>query len=142
MDFSDIYFMNLFFLFIMIFAASGLLLILWALKGKYATSEKKPKPKKKENQRTTPCPLCNSMLYPGENLITRIYEGMDAKEQRATIHGCPYCFPVPALAVKRTCPVCHKTVPEKGHLDAFLFIRETGKRHIHITGCTECHKRK
>ena len=130
--------------FVLIFAAAGLFLILWALKSKYAISnnkKNKSKPKKNTNQKTTPCPICNSMLYPGENLTTRIYGGMEAKEQRATIHGCPYCFPVPTLAVKRTCPVCHKSIPPTGHLDAFLFIRDTGKRHIHITGCTECHKR-
>ena len=134
--------MNLSLLFIMIFAATGLLLILWALKNKFATSPKSQKKKPSENQKTTPCPICNSMLYQGENLVTRIYGGMETKEQRATIHGCPYCFPVPSLAIKRVCPVCHQTIPPTGHLDAFLFIRDTGKRHIHITGCTECHKRK
>ena len=135
--------MNAAIYFFLIFAATGLLLILWALKSKYAISNtQKPKKKNPAGQKNSPCPLCNSILYAGENLTTRIYEGMDAKEQRATIHGCPYCFPVPTLAVKRTCPVCHQTVPPNGHLDAFLFIRDTGKRHIHITGCTECHKRK
>lgn len=135
--------MNLTLFFIFIFAGAGLLLILWSLRSKFAVSNKttKQKGKNQKNQKTTPCPLCNSMLYQGENLVTRIYSGMEAKEQRATIHGCPYCFPVPSLAVKRTCPVCHQTVPPSGHLDAFLFIRDTGKRHIHITGCTECHKR-
>lgn len=144
MDYSDIHNMNIALFFVLIFAASGLLLILWALKSKYAISDenKTKKTKKSPKEKTTPCPICNSMLYPGENLITRIYEGMDAKEQRATIHGCPYCYPVPSLAAKRTCPVCHQSVPPTGHLDAFLFIRDTGKRHIHITGCTECHKRK
>lgn len=132
--------MNSLLFFVLIFAASGLLLILWALKNKFQVSEK-PKRKNKTKEKTTPCPICNSMLYQGENLVTRIYQGMEAKEQRATIHGCPYCYPIPSLAVKRNCPVCHQTLPPTGHLDAFLFIRDTGKRHIHITGCTECHKR-
>ena len=52
----------------MIFAATGLLLILWALKNKFATSPKSQKKKPSENQKTTPCPICNSMLYQGENL--------------------------------------------------------------------------
>ena len=131
------------FLFILILASVGFLLFLWALKNKYASlnSKKTQKNLKKQTQNPTPCPICNSMLYAGETLITRIYKGSDEKEQRATIHGCPYCFPTPRLAVKRLCPVCHKTIPTSGHLDAYLFLRDTGKRHIHITGCTECHKK-
>lgn len=87
------------------------------------------------------CPLCNSALFAGENLVSRVYKGCDPKDQACTILGCPYCYPVPRPGIKRVCPVCHKTVPPNGHLDAHLFLRNTGKRHVHITGCTECHKR-
>ena len=66
---------------------------------------------------------------------------MDVYDQLCTIYGCPNCYPICKPNLTRTCPVCHQTVPPTGHLDAFLFIRDTGKRHIHITGCTECHKK-
>ena len=81
----------------------------------YTPSAKKRKSAAKEK---TPCPLC------------------------CTIHGCPHCYPVPEPGIKRTCPVCHKEVPPEGHLDAHLFTRRTGKKHVHVTGCTECHKKK
>ncbi len=103
---------------------------------------KRQKKQPGKGEKHSNCPLCNSDLFAGENIVSRVYKGSDPKDQACTIHGCPYCYPVPKPGVIRTCPVCHKNVPLQGHLDAHLFLRENGKRHVHITGCTECHKKR
>ncbi|MCH5291907.1 MAG: hypothetical protein J1D88_09180 [Treponema sp.] len=86
------------------------------------------------------CPLCNSKLLPGEDIVSRVYRPMKVGDQRCTIHGCPHCYPAPEPGVKRTCPVCHKTVPvdQTHYLVARLFTYANGKRHVVVTGCTEC----
>lgn len=87
------------------------------------------------------CPLCNSVLLPGEDLFTKVYRPMTVHDQLCTIDGCPHCFPIPEPGVKRECPVCHKEVPVKtGHLIARLFNKTQGKKHVIVTGCTECSK--
>ena len=96
---------------------------------------------KSEIEPKSNCPICNSPLYQGENIISRVYKGTDKTDQACTILGCPHCYPKLESGVKRICPVCHKEIPLNGHLDAHLFLRDTGKRHVHITGCTECHKK-
>lgn len=88
------------------------------------------------------CPICHSMLYNGEKIISRVYKEENAKEQSCTIHGCPHCYPNEEIGVKRECPVCHKSVPTKGHLRAILFTREGEKKHVHIVGCTECQRKR
>ncbi len=106
---------------------------------------KKPISKKKSHlpvgRAKSPCPLCGTMLYIGENIISRVYKTGSANEQPCTIHGCPHCFPEKEDGIKRICPVCHKKVPTKGHLNAYIFTRSQEKKHVHVTGCTECHKR-
>ncbi|WP_318743408.1 hypothetical protein [Treponema sp.] len=87
------------------------------------------------------CPLCNTMLLPGEDLVSRVYRPMNVPDQLCTINGCPHCYPAPEPGLKRICPVCHKTVPLKdGHLIARLFNKSGGKKHVIVTGCTECSK--
>ena len=57
--------MNIALFFLFIFAAAGLLLILWALKSKYAISDNKKnksKAKKTTNQKTTPCPIIQEKI--------------------------------------------------------------------------------
>ncbi len=88
------------------------------------------------------CPMCGSVLLPGENLISRVYRPMTVPDQLCTISGCPHCYPVPEPGIKRRCPVCSKEVPLKeGHLTARLFNYADGKKHVVVTGCTECCKR-
>ncbi len=106
---------------------------------------KKPKQKKEEKPKgnaKSPCPLCGTVLYTGENVISRVYKTGSAKEQPCTIHGCPHCYPETERGIQRQCPVCHKKVPAKGHLTAYIFSRGQEKKHVHVTGCTECHKKK
>ncbi len=87
------------------------------------------------------CPLCGSLLLPGEDLVSRVYRPMNVPDQLCTINGCPHCYPVVEVNLKRICPVCHREVPLKeGHLVARLFNKATGKKHVIVTGCTECCK--
>lgn len=84
------------------------------------------------------CPLCNSPLMPGEDLITRVYRPMDVPHQLCTINGCPHCYPTPEPGIVRICPSCHKEVDLKNHLIARLFNKEDGKKHVAVTGCNKC----
>ena len=102
----------------------------------------RPLRKKKAPGGKIPCPLCGSKLYAGENLVARVYKPATMNDEPCTIHGCPHCYPRPEPGLKRICPVCHQEVPFEGHLDAHLFTRRSGKKHVHVTGCTECHKKK
>lgn len=111
-------------------------------------NEKKQKLKAKNRQSAAQakgfvvnCPLCKSVLLPGEDLFTKVYRPMTVHDQLCTIDGCPHCFPIPEHGIKRECPVCHKEVPIKtGHLIARLFNKTQGKKHVIVTGCTECSK--
>lgn len=87
------------------------------------------------------CPLCNSLLLPGEDLVSRVYRPMNVSDQLCTINGCPHCYPRMEPGVKRECPVCHRSVPlGEGHLVARLFNKTDGKKHVIVTGCSECSK--
>lgn len=87
------------------------------------------------------CPLCNSFLRKGEKLVSRVYRNTEIQRpegQRCVILGCPHCYPIAEKGITRRCPVCAKIVPANGALVARLFLRENGRRHVHITGCTVC----
>lgn len=85
------------------------------------------------------CPMCGSDLLPGEDLFSRVYRPMNVPDQLCTISGCPHCFPKPEPGLERICPVCHKQVPLKdGHLVARLFNKNDGKKHVIVTGCSQC----
>jgi RNase P subunit RPR2 len=101
-------------------------------------------PKRKNNgvQRYTSCPLCGTNLIPGENLVSRIYTKENGSDKPCTIHGCPHCYPKPTSeTVVRVCPVCNKIVPNDGYLLARIFYRNNQKQHVHVVGCSECHKK-
>ena len=103
---------------------------------------KKTMPKKKPAVKgRNMCPVCHSSLDVGENINSRVYKEANSREQSCTIHGCPHCYPKAEFGIKRECPVCHKTVPQEGHLRAILFTRENEKKHVHIVGCTECQRK-
>jgi RNase P subunit RPR2 len=87
------------------------------------------------------CPLCGTALGPGENVASRVYPRGASQDGLCTIHGCPHCQPVPEEGVTRVCPVCKKEVPPGGHLLARIFYRPGKKQHVHIVGCSECHKK-
>ncbi len=134
-----------------IIGALALILIIWLLnfyinKQAYKEENERKKLQQKRNDAAkkgllVSCPLCNTMLLPGEDLVSRVYRPMNVPDQLCTINGCPHCYPSPEPGLKRICPVCHKTVPLKnGHLVARLFNKNDGKKHVIVTGCTECSK--
>lgn len=86
------------------------------------------------------CPLCSTPLAKNEDMFSRVYRPMTTSDQRMTVHGCPHCYPAPEPGVRRLCPVCGKEVPPSGELVARLFNRTEGKKHVLITGCSECCK--
>lgn len=137
--------------FILMAAAAILIILLlnFYIKWKaYGESEHRQKLARQKQQEAATkgllinCPLCNSPLLPGEDLISRVYRPMNVPDQLCTISGCPHCFPNPEPGIKRICPVCHKEVPVKdGHLVARLFNKTSGKKHVIVTGCSQCSKK-
>lgn len=117
-------------------------------RAKFSSDERKSV--KKMNQRResavrqgllVTCPVCNSALLPGEDLFTKVFRPMNVPDQLCTINGCPHCYPWPKDGVQRICPVCGKRIPiDGGHLIARLFNKSTGKKHVVVTGCSECCK--
>ena len=99
--------------------------------------KKHPQPTSQQAKKV-PCPICNSTLYGSETIFTTLYKSNNKNEQVCIIHGCPHCYPIPETGVKRTCPVCHKQLSKKDHLDAYLFNHINKKNHLHITGCNKC----
>jgi predicted nucleic acid-binding Zn ribbon protein len=96
-----------------------------------------------------PCPLCGTLLQPGERVHTVVYSGpapgarrQDQERPRdSVVHmfGCPYCYP-PGERYHRTCPVCGKTIPADGYVVARMF-QKNQRKHVHVLGCTECRTR-
>jgi len=86
------------------------------------------------------CPMCGSGLQKGQNIYSKVFRPMNVPDQRCVISGCPHCYPVCEIGVKRVCPVCGKSVPPNGHLVARLFNKTQGKKHVMIVGCSSCLK--
>ena len=86
------------------------------------------------------CPVCDSNLFVGENLISKVYRPMNVPDQLMIIMGCPHCYPKCEPGVKRICPVCHKPIEWDQSLTARLFNKAMGKKHVHVIGCSNCHK--
>ncbi len=106
-------------------------------------------------QMMRPCPLCATLLNPGERVHTVVYSGGPRKRkdspEEALVHmfGCPHCrpdvaappvtpfSPGAARRAPRICPVCKEVIPPEGFVIARMFTRET-RKHVHVLGCTEC----
>lgn len=139
-------------------ALIGLILFIVSKYAKMVSSYYKTKkknqnvPSEKSNPRNatssskTYCPLCDSPLTPGINLFSKVYRSLSSEvddDQRCTIQGCPFCYSKDGEKKKRrSCPVCGRTVPMTGSLIAKMTMQKSGRRHVHIIGCTECHKKK
>lgn len=87
------------------------------------------------------CPMCNTPLQKGQNLISKVFRPMNVPDQRCNISGCPHCYPQPEPGVKRQCPCCGKEVPVTGYLVARLFNYKDNKKHVRVTGCSRCCER-
>lgn len=96
--------------------------------------------KKTSNMQPVKCPVCQSELFVGEQLISKVYRPMKVPDQLMTIQGCPHCYPKCEPGVARVCPVCHKAIAPDQALTARLFNKAVGKKHVHIIGCSNCHK--
>ena len=96
--------------------------------------------KKASNMQPVKCPVCQSELFVGEQLISKVYRPMKVPDQLMTIQGCPHCYPKCEPGVARVCPVCHKAIAPDQALTARLFNKAVGKKHVHIIGCSNCHK--
>lgn len=138
-------------------ALIGLILFLFGKYVEMANSHfKRKKPKdepdgeKSQGKAAPPsktyCPLCDSALTPGVNLFSKVYRPLTSEadqDQRCTIQGCPFCYSKDGEKKKRrSCPVCGRSVPMNGSLVARMTMQKSGRRHVHIIGCTECHKKK
>lgn len=104
------------------------------------TQNQKIKDEKKKNLQPVKCPICNSDLYVGENLISKVYRPMNVPDQLMIVSGCPHCYPHAEPGIRRNCPVCHKSLSQEDQLTARLFNKTVGKKHVHIVGCSKCHK--
>lgn len=104
-----------------------------------------PQQKKEALPSKTYCPLCDSTLTPGINLFSKVYRPLSSQieeEQHCTIQGCPFCYSKDGEKKKRrSCPVCGRSIPMTGSLVARMTMQKTGRHHVHIIGCTECHKK-
>ena len=96
--------------------------------------------KKTSNMQPVKCPVCQSELFVGEQLISKVYRPMKVPDQLMTIQGCPHCYPKCEPGVARVCPVCRKSIAPDQALTARLFNKAVGKKHVHIIGCSNCHK--
>lgn len=123
---------------IMGIAAVIIIVLLFAI-FKYNSKKNAPKPTKSKVMQPVKCPLCDTNLFVGENIISKVYRPMNVPDQLCTISGCPHCFPKCEPGVKRICPVCHKEVGLNQALTARLFNKNVGKKHVHIIGCSNCH---
>ncbi|MBR5645123.1 MAG: hypothetical protein IKX23_00595 [Treponema sp.] len=112
--------------------------LLWGIY-KYYKSQSVKKSQKK-NLQPVKCPVCSSDMYKGENIISKVYRPMKVPDQLMIIMGCPHCYPRCEPGVSRTCPVCHKFVGPDQSLTARLFNKAVGKKHVHVIGCSNCHK--
>lgn len=85
------------------------------------------------------CPLCASILAPGERVKSDIAPGKGDRIMR--IFGCGHCWPSgvssPTPSTPRLCPVCGRAVDAEGWVIARYFERP-GRRHVHVLGCTGC----
>ena len=132
-----IFFMDIFTLFIAVF----IIIILLAGIAVFLN-------KRKQAQKQTPqkvlqqvkCPVCQSGLFKGENIISKVYRPRNVPDQLCTISGCPHCYPETEPGVRRTCPVCHANLAADEALTARLFNKSTSKSHVHILGCPHCRK--
>jgi hypothetical protein len=85
----------------------------------------------------TPCPLCKTLLKPGERVHSVVYPGKG--DRLVEIYGCPYCYP-PNSSYPRYCPSCKREIGQ----DELIFARQfdsAGKVHVHVNGCKSCMRR-
>ncbi len=104
--------------------------------------KKKRTVQKSKTGRTGFCPICNTDLFDAEKVFSVVYDVDNKSDRRCHINGCPHCYPkVDSPQIKRICPVCKQTLPTQEYLITRMFDRSGGKQHIHVVGCSICHKK-
>lgn len=94
------------------------------------------------------CPLCQSPLFSGENLVSKVFTGPGNQEKFGDsdgrvcyVYGCPSCYPEAKPGIRRSCPVCKKDVRPDGFLVSRMFTKtKSGKPHVIINGCGNCNR--
>lgn len=118
--------------------AAFIVVVLWALYSFVIVPARRDPMKRKDKRPAGPnsrtCPLCKTVLVPGELVKSAVFPGK--KDKMTHIFGCPHCYP-PNLEDKRVCPVCLKEVPRDGYVIARMF-ETPGRKHVHVLGCTGC----
>ena len=85
----------------------------------------------------SPCPLCRTLLKPGERVKSVVYPGKG--DRLVEIYGCPYCYP-PNHRYPRYCPSCKREIGQEELIFARMFD-SSGKAHMHVNGCRVCMRR-
>lgn len=132
------------FIVIFILVLTALVILFFAFQLVSSRSRKKREEKYKfvrPEKAIAKCPVCSSALVGKEKIFSKVFNTESNTTQRCTIIGCPHCFPHMEMGIRRKCPVCKKNIPQEGYLIAHLFNRKDQKNHVHIVGCTECHKK-
>lgn len=109
----------------------------------YFDSKKhEPVPKKRTSGGFVNCPVCATMMLPGENIVSKVFTtNGQVNDQICYIYGCPHCYPRCQPGVKRTCPVCHKPVEQNQYLLARRFNKtKSGTPHVIVNGCGNCNR--
>lgn len=119
------------------------ILLTTIIKFNQSKNSQNKKTKNVTEQIQSKCPVCQSPLFKGENIISKVYRPMNVPDQLCTISGCPHCYPKVEIGLQRNCPVCHKKIGEEGYLVARLFNHtKKGGKHVHVTGCNFCTRHK
>ena len=101
------------------------------------------KGKKKRHKKGTPgdsqvCPVCSSVLYPGQLVSTHAFPSLNGGKDRIVhIRGCYYCL---EENLPRHCPVCGKPLKRNEFLVARMFKRNLLRNHVHVLGCINCRR--
>lgn len=80
------------------------------------------------------CPLCSSVLGPGERVSSKLFPGK--ADRIMHIFGCVHCWPA-TVSAPRICPVCGKALDAEDWVVARYFERP-GRKHVHVLGCPHC----
>ena len=91
----------------------------------------------RKDGKLSPCPLCKTLLKPGEKVHSVVYPGKG--DRLVEIYGCPYCYP-PNQVYPRYCPSCKRELQHEELVFARLF-ESSGKVHVHVNGCRVCMRR-
>lgn len=138
--------MDLLFMGIAVIIIIAALMYFWRL---FLARKQSAEPKKKKGGQSAKhsggfvnCPVCGTLLIPGENLISKVFvTNGQVNDQICYIYGCPHCYPKCEHGVKRTCPVCHKDVAQNQYLLARRFNKtKSGTPHVIVNGCGNCNR--